>query len=465
MKRKIIGIACLVICLTAVFLCALFTPAYAAQVSGGTCGEKLTWTLDDAGKLTISGTGAMTSWGSGESPWSGNSEIKTVTINDGVTSIGKAAFYDCRQLTNITISSSVTSIEDDAFRYCESLGGITLPSSVKEIGNSVFYWCESLSSITIPNGVQTIGDYMFDSCESLRSVTLPNSITYIGESAFRGCEALKSIKIPDGVITIGDEAFSCCYSLTGVIIPNSVTSVGEYAFSWCTKLTSATFSEKVTDIENYMFFYCESLQKVTLLGSITHIGSGAFQECYGLENVYITDINAWCNVHFGNYEANPLRSGRLRVIDENENEITDIRLDTSVTHIPSQTFCVSNITSITIPVSVTSIGNGAFQVCSNLTDVYYEGTEEQWKALRIGEYNECLTSANIHYDNSGDVVGDVNGDYFVNTDDAVQLLLHISMPELFDITAPADFDNSGSVDTEDVVKLLLYISMPDQFPL
>ena len=211
----------------------------------GTCGDNLTWTLDSEGTLTISGTGAMTDWESYSLvPWDSNADmIKTVSIENGVTSIGKYAFYYCSNLTSVTIPNSVKSIGDSAFRSC------------------------GLTSITIPNSVKSIGDYAFDSCSSLTSVTIPNSVTSIGASAFYSCSNLESVTIPNSVTSIGDYAFEGCTNLTSVTIPNSVTSIGEAAFSYCSNLTSVTIPNSVTKIESWAFYECEKLKDVYYLGT------------------------------------------------------------------------------------------------------------------------------------------------------------------------------------------------------
>ena len=126
MKKRILSLA-MVLCMLLTTVTAL--PITANAASSGTCGDNLTWTLDDSGTLTISGTGDMYdyTW-STPSPWySSRSSIKTVIIENGVTSIGYRAFYDCSSLTSITIPDSVTSIGDWAFEDCSNLTSITIP--------------------------------------------------------------------------------------------------------------------------------------------------------------------------------------------------------------------------------------------------------------------------------------------------------------------------------------------------
>ena len=211
--------------------------AYAAVVDG-TCGDNLTWTLNTKDStLVISGTGAMT-----DNPsWSDyKSYIKYVTLPDGLTSIGRSAFNDCKSLTSITIPNSVTSIGEWAFGWCSSLTSVTIPNSVTSIGNYAFWYCSGLTSITIPNSVTTIGEWAFAYCSGLTSVTLGNSVTSIGSSAFYYCSSLTSITIPNSVTSIGKEAFAYCSGLTSVTLGNSVTSIGSDAFRYCSNIQEVT---------------------------------------------------------------------------------------------------------------------------------------------------------------------------------------------------------------------------------
>ena len=218
------------------------------------------WTLDDNGLLTIESDAGMTNWSGNRKSY--DSDVKSVVIKSGmtsiavsafygcknlksieipntVTSIGDRAFYDCISLTaiNIETSSRMTSIGDDAFRGCTGLTGITIPSSVTSIGDDAFYQCRSLTDITIPSGVTNMGTSVFKFCSSLQSITIPSSVTSIGVTAFGSCKGLTSITIPSGVTSIGGGAFSACNNLESITIPSGVTDIGGYGFSGCTKLT------------------------------------------------------------------------------------------------------------------------------------------------------------------------------------------------------------------------------------
>ena len=166
-------------------LCSI---ALHANVVSGTCGGNLTWSYDTNTKaLTIDGIGDMYDYYSG-SPWAQvRSDILSISLPDGLTSIGGDAFSGCSSLTSITIPNSVTSIGDYAFYECFSLTSITIPNSVTSIGERAFSTCSALTSITIPNSVTSIGYYAFSNCSSLTSITIPNSVTSIGSGAFSDC--------------------------------------------------------------------------------------------------------------------------------------------------------------------------------------------------------------------------------------------------------------------------------------
>ena len=190
------------------------TPAEPSVPTSGTCGENLTWKIED-GVLTISGTGAMTGYPPSQSPWAA-AKIKSVVIESGVTSIGDFAFVGQVGLTSITIPDSVTSIGDYAFYNCSSLASIAIPNSITSIGQGAFSGCSSLTSITIPDGVTSIGSNIFYGCSSLKSITIPDSVTTICSDAFRNCTSLTSVTIPASMASIGSHAFYKCTALKDV---------------------------------------------------------------------------------------------------------------------------------------------------------------------------------------------------------------------------------------------------------
>lgn len=287
----------------------------ASAASSGNCGDSgsnVTWLLDDNGTLTISGSGKIEDCRSDiDQPWYSNrSDITSVVIEPGVTSIGSLAFYECSNLTSITIPSGFISIGDYAFWNCTGLTSITIQNGVTSIGTGAFWNCTGLTSITIPSSVTSIGVNVFYNCTGLTDITVDSNNSYFcSESGvlFNKDKTTliyyplgkndSSYTIPDGVTVIEQYAFYCNSKLTSVTIPSGVTSIGEMAFRECSGLTSVIVPSSVTSIEYNAFWCCFNLI-IYIPGGIT-IGIDAFYSTaakitYTVDssnNVKITDIS------------------------------------------------------------------------------------------------------------------------------------------------------------------------------
>ncbi|MDE6713979.1 MAG: leucine-rich repeat domain-containing protein, partial [Lachnospiraceae bacterium] len=183
-----------------------------APEESGVCGETLEWYYKDE-VLVITGTGEMDEYipFADDAPWDSlKSQIGCVILDEGVMSIGGAAFQDCVNMTEIVLPLYLTYIDDNAFFGCSSLLQIELPDGVIGIGESAFEGCSSLRNIVIPDGVTSIGDRAFSYCSKLRKIILPDSVTRIDKETFFGCINLQKIVIPDGITSIGDYAFCSC---------------------------------------------------------------------------------------------------------------------------------------------------------------------------------------------------------------------------------------------------------------
>lgn len=189
----------------------------------------LKWVLYENGLLEITGSGEMSwSYSYDSSPWYAyRDSITSVTIGDGVTSIGYYAFYECTGLTLINIPDGVMSIGNYAFYKCTGLTSITIPDSVTSIGKEAFNGCVALESITVSEGntvYHSNGDCLIETASKTliagcRNSVIPadGSVTSIGEYAFYGCEGLTSITIPDSVTSIGEKTFYNCSKLETII--------------------------------------------------------------------------------------------------------------------------------------------------------------------------------------------------------------------------------------------------------
>ena len=229
-----------------------------------------------------------------EQPWkSFRSEIQAVTIEDGVSSVGKDAFVSCNKMTHVTLPKSVTTIREGAFAGCNKMTHVTLPADAKldTIGKDAFIRCTALTSISLPKSATTIEDRAFSNCEALTSVTLPadGKLQTIGVNAFGGCVKLKSITLPHSVTKIEGSAFNSCKALTSVTLPDNAqfTKIESGTFQYCKALERITIPSHVTTIEGDAFNGCTALASATLPKSVTTIGASAFQDCKALKDLTV----------------------------------------------------------------------------------------------------------------------------------------------------------------------------------
>ena len=264
-----------------------------------------------------------------------------------------------------------------AFWYCSGLTSVTIGNGVTSIGERAFSGCSSLTSVTIPDSVTSIGNGAFSGCYSLTSITIPDSVTYIASFAFSGCSSLTSVTIPDSVTSIGENAFSACSKLVEVIDKSSLNitkGFGENGYVAYYALEVHNGESKIVNKDNYLFYTYNNVNY--LIGYVGKDTNLTLPESYNGQNYEI--------YKYAFYRCDSL---------------TSVTIPDSVTSIGNGAFLgCSNLTSVTIPDSVTYIPYEAFYSCDSLTDVYYTGTEEQWKAISIEDYNSNLTSATIHYD-------------------------------------------------------------------
>ena len=348
--------------LTIAFLSSVLMCANAFAAATGRCGDSITWTLDDSGNLTLSGSGEM--WNNFyDVPPFKDYGIKTVTIGDGITSIGDYAFSGCSGLTELTLPNSVTSIGRGTFVDCSGLTELTLPSSVTSIGVAAFS-SNGLEKITVESGNSRYDSR--DNCNSIietetntliagcKSSIIPNSVTSIGINAFEGCSGLTKLTLPNSVTSIGERAFSFCSGMTELTLPNSVTSIGDVAFWGCTSLTELTLPNSVTSIGNSAFYGCSGLTELTLPSSVTSIEANAFMGCTGLTK--LTFPSSVTSIEGAAFQG---CSG-----------LTELTLPNSVTSIGGYAFrgC-TGLTKLTLPSSVTSIEEKAFSDCSGLAKI------------------------------------------------------------------------------------------------
>ena len=155
-----------------------------------------------------------------------HTKIQSVTIPQCVTSIGEAAFAQCRALQSLTIDDAAISIGDWAFDECLKLTTLSLGKKITTIGDYAFDDCRILNNVTIPQSVTSIGKQAFGRCYGMDSFTIEDAATSIGEYAFWDCQKLETLSLGKNITTIGDDAFRSCYKLETIMLPAGLTSFG-----------------------------------------------------------------------------------------------------------------------------------------------------------------------------------------------------------------------------------------------
>ena len=227
----------------------------------------------------------------------------------------------------------VKKINDNVFSGNTNLTAVTLPAGLVEIGASAFNGCQNLESVMLPAGLVEIGEYAFDGCQNLASVTLPESLTTLGREAFSSCKSLKTVKIPSKVTTIPSSCFDGCSSLESVTIPEGVTTIEAYAFGSC-KLNALTLPESLEKIGYDAFASNRSLKSVNIPAKVKTIESQTFAFC-GLTDLVVPE--------------------GVQVIDQDA-------------------FLGNSLENLTLPSTITSIGNEAFRNNNNLKSIICSAT-------------------------------------------------------------------------------------------
>ena len=425
MKKRFIGLL-LTFCLIMVLIPST---AWAAEiVDSGICGDDLTWSLDKAGTLTISGTGPMADYTySSAAPW----------------------FSYRESITALNIGSDVTSIGDFAFYRCRYLGDVEIPDSVQNVGMLAFNGCGTIEKITIGSGLNSIGELAFD-CGGLLefSVSTANSTYCSVDGVLFSKDMTQLIRFP-------------AYYAGQYVIPDEVQDLERYAFSDSSRLTSIVLPEGLASISFGAFRECSVLESIYIPLSVKSIEYAAFQNS-GIKHIwYAGTSDQWSNIAIGG-ENDPLSTAEIhysaddigqipdsdihwaisedgtltisgtgampnrsvgvatdyylywelinRVVVENGitsigdfafqalSYVTEAEIADSVQSIGIAAFgnCRS-LVQISFGSNVRSIGHDAFSGCSNLEEVYYGGSEKQWNEISVDYHNSELMSANIHF--------------------------------------------------------------------
>ncbi len=270
----------------------------ASETSDNKIGQNITYTLNDEGTLTISGTGEMYDYKSDgwtddvDSPFHCSEEIRSVIIENVVTNIGDSVFHTCKNLESVEIPESVTAINYRAFANCGGLTDIIIPDSVVTIDKYAFTKCNGLTKVVIPENVKLkynfdtkkLNDAIFYECKRLKEVILYND--RITPSMFYYCDALETVNIEGEVKVIGSYAFNYCSQLKKINLPESISDIGIGAFYGCSSLEEIIIPDNVTVIKQWCFRQCSSLASIVIPQNVTSIETDPFGGCISLETVF-----------------------------------------------------------------------------------------------------------------------------------------------------------------------------------
>lgn len=270
-----------------------------------------------------------------------------------------------------TSEKTVRVIYNDDKDYFIGYGNIKIPETVTDDG--ITYTVTAIGSLG--------GYYLYDYVPAMTAINIPKTITTIADNAFYGYTNLKSVTFDGGTgLTIGSSAFSSCSNLSEVHIGSieewcgiSFSASSSNPLYYAKKLylngtlvTNLTIPNNIASLKSYSFINCSDLLSVTIPSSVTKIGNSAFSGCSKLNSVYISNIESWCKISFGNSSSNPLSYADFLYL--NDKYVSTLTIPSSLSSVGDYAFCgYIGLTSVTIPENITSIGISAFSGCTNLT--------------------------------------------------------------------------------------------------
>ncbi|MDE6671560.1 MAG: leucine-rich repeat protein [Ruminococcus sp.] len=366
------------------------TTTTTTAVTSGMCGDDVSWKYEN-GTLLISGTGEMNDYeykNETYAPWHDlNENIENIIIENGVTNIGKQAFYECTSVKSVII-----------------------PDSIESIDSRAFYGCTSLTSVNIPDSVTYLSTYVFENCTSLETITIPEKLTDISYKAFNNTIWLENRQKENPFVIVNGVLIDGTTCSGDIAIPDNVKIIGKGAFMECSSIKSVTIPENVTAIKLFAFMNCNSLEKVTILNPYCEINSSFLTisnnydgnsvyfngTIYGYENSTAYEYAVNSNYNFSSLgqapainqsgicgdnltwklENNTLTiSGMGNMYDYEDypewyyyrNDIKNIIIENGVTSIGRIAFSYcDSFTSVTIPESVSIINQYAFSECNSI---------------------------------------------------------------------------------------------------
>lgn len=344
-----------------------------AVPASGKCGDNVYWKLDNNGLLIISGSGDMYSLDGSlreqAYPWNDyRDKIFAVTIEEGVTSVGRGAFYSWSR------------------NKYNNLKSVVFSDSVELINENAFDGCESLEYLSFGEGLRNIGGFAFSNCSCLKSVTIPDTVVSLGNQCFSFCDNLKNVVIADSnnnELKIGSYAFGKCTSLSNVVLPERVSYIGRFAFLDDSSL------EQIILPENVVLSSC--VFSGTAITSVAIPQNAAVETWYSDESHQDMGSKPFCGMQ--KLEEIVFENGRTQIP---KGMLDFFAYATNLYYYD----CVPK--KIFIPKSVETIRiiNAVKDDKSGLTDIYYGGSKKEWQNKDIQDSDD-LSNVTIHYEDDG----------------------------------------------------------------
>ena len=329
---------------------------------------------------------------------SDNRIITSVTIPNGVTTIGFSAFNGCIKLEKIKFSSNLDTVCENAFNNTKWFNNQS--NGLVYVGKVAYKYKGDMprnTKITVKSDTVSISESAFKDCANLTAILIPSSVKHIDKYAFYNCQGLTKLNFNDGIERIENDAFGSCEKLTGVNFSETLKSIGAFAFVECKKLSEITIPRSVTSVGEYAFSGCENLASVTVSDDLPYVGGRAFEK------------TKWLNsqpdgvVYIG-------KSAYGYKVDMPKN--TELSLKSGITNISGYAFYEEkNLTSVKIPETVNRIGNWAFLDCEGLKNV---NIPDGVKRIESWTFSNCSSLTNITVPDSVTVLDGLAFSYCTN---------------------------------------------------
>lgn len=349
------------------------------------------------------------------------SNASSITVPEGVNTVGVRAFAECKNLHSVSLPSTVSEIGADVLRDCPSLVSISvadanpvylsagncliktddkvliagckssiipMDGSVCAIGDGAFRGASGLSEMNVPEGIISVGARAFSGCEQMSVVYLPSTLMELGEYAFNGCTLLNRVTVPAGVSELPEGVFRNCSSLKRATLSVGLVTISESAFFGCSKLVEAKIPKTVEYIGDQAFLGCSALWRIDVYPKLQYVGEMAFAYT-GIHNVY-------------GQGSNPIFIVKTHcIITKEDGELifaganAKIPADGTVRSIKAKAFFGTKLAAVTVPDSVERIGDLAFAYCEALKTVEIAaGVSEMGENVFYG--CDSLKNVNCH---------------------------------------------------------------------